>query len=637
MRRRLVAGAGVGAVAAGVVTLVSAGQAALSAADALDDARADLAAVASGGADVTETATALRRAQQRVGAAQDVLGRWSVDVVAAVPVVGRSWDAERAVARTAAEVVAGGSVLAEQLPTVAAGRGGVDLAALEQVRAAVAGPARRADDALQHLRRTPVRLTPPQVGDGVAEAVDALAPAVEALARAESAAGVASGLLGADGPRSVLLMLQNNAELRGAGGYAASFATGRLQDGRLELDPLRDVIAVADPPAQARRVPAPEEYLEDFGPLSGNTTIWRSWNMSPHVPDSALVGARVAGALLGEEPDVVVLLDVPSLAALAALDGGSIALPDGSTATADQLTDALLVDAYADAGADGDAQDRRRAALQQAATAAVGQLLAGNVPAAEAARTVARLAAERHLAVWSARPQEQAALEDLGAAGSVLPAPGGDLSHVSVNNLGSNKLDLYVDRDLATDVVVGRDEAQVVQRARFTNHAPDKLVPYVAGAERPGVAVSRVELSLPPEATGIVGSIDGRPWSGSLHTGPSRQRLSTVLEIPRGSSAVVEARYSLPLQDGQYRLRLVPQPLVEDAHLALSVTPAAGQRLGEVDGAPSDGEVVREQAPLTATREVTAALAPARQERSRWQRFRDWWSSPLEIGGGGGQ
>ncbi len=76
-------------------------------------------------------------------------------------------------------------------------------------------------------------LTPPQVADGVRDAVDALDPAVAALAAADAGLAVVSGLLGADGPRSVLVMLQNNAELRGAGGYASTFATGRTQDGRL--------------------------------------------------------------------------------------------------------------------------------------------------------------------------------------------------------------------------------------------------------------------------------------------------------------------------------------------------------------------------------------------------------------------
>ena len=578
-----------------------------------------------------QAAAGLEQAGTHLAEAERELSRWPVDVVAAVPLLGRSWVAERAVARTARSVVAGAAVLAEDLPTVRAGGGGVDLARLSDVRADLSGPVTQAQSALARLEQTPTGLTPPQVQTGVEQALQALAPAVDALAQARTGLDLVAGLLGDSGPRTVLVLLQNNAELRGAGGYAASFALGRVEQGRLALGPLQDVLAVADPPAEARRVPAPPEYLEDYEALAGNTTVWRSWNMSPDVPDSALVGARIAAALLDVEPDVVVLLDVPAMAALAELGGGDIALPDGSTVAPDELAEALLVDAYAAAGADDEVQDLRRAALQGAATTAVGRLLSGGVPPAEAARTLARLARERHLAVWSARPEEQSALVELGAAGELETPPGGDLSHVSVNNIGGNKLDVYVERDLEVDVVVGPDSAQVVQRVRFTNRAPAGLVPYVAGVEQPGVAVSRVELSLPPTARGLAATVDGEPWVGAVHTGPSRSRLITHLELPRGATSVLQARYTVPLRNGSYRLHLVPQALVDDADLRLSVRPAPGEAFAELSGISPEGAGGEDTRPLSETREVVATL---RQEPSpsRWDRFRDWWRSPVTLG-----
>ena len=47
---------------------------------------------------------------------------------------------------------------------------------------------------------------------------------------------------------------------------------------------------------------------------------------------------------------------------------------------------------------------------------------------------------------------------------------------------------------------------------RFTNAAPPDLVPYVAGYKRPGVVVSRVELSLPPTARDL-SRADRRAWT----------------------------------------------------------------------------------------------------------------------------
>ena len=628
-RRRLLLG--VAATAAGVAAVVAAaGQSALSAADDLQQAQGRIAAARAPGTGTQEAREALQAAEDDVARAARTLERWPVDVVAAVPVLGRSWVAERAVTDAARQVVTAAGVVAEGLPDVRASAGGIDVSALADVRAQLVQPVRRSRAALTALHQVRTGLTPPQVSRGVRDAREALDPAVEVLEDTEQGLQVVAGLLGRDGPRSLLIMLQNNAELRGAGGYAASFATGRLEGGRLALDPLEDVAAAADPPGRARRVPAPEDFVEDYGHLSGDTTIWRSWNMSPHVPDSALVGARVAGAVLGREPDVVVLLDVPAMGVLAGLGGTAVVLPDGTTVTADQLTEALLVDAYADAGEEVDVQLQRRAALQGAATAAVTRLLGGALPSADAARAIAQLAAERHLSVWSARPQEQQALVGLGLAGAVEAPRGGDLHHVSVNNVGANKLDYYVDRDLEVAVELDEDVARVRQQVRFRNDAPPDLVPYVAGFDRPGLVVSLVELSLPPGAQDVVVRVDGEPWRGTVRTGADRHRISTRVEVPRGAQRVLEVRYELPVREGRYPLRLVPQPLVSDADLRLTVRAAEGRRLEEVAGAPSRDGMVELAAPLRRTQDLVVHLEPPR--RSRWERLQDWWNSPVRLG-----
>ena len=628
-RRRWLLGA-LGALVAGGALVGAAGLSALDAADDLERARARLTEAQDVQTTTDASVTALRQAEDDVQAANETLDRWHVDVVAAVPVLGRSWDVERAVARTAQHVIAGADVLADGLTTVRAKAGGVDLAALAGVRDELAGPVQESARALDELEATSAALTPAKVGDARTDALDALAPAVETLGKAQQGLGAVSGLLGESGPRRLLVMLQNNAELRGAGGYAASFATGRLEDGRITLDPLQDVFEVADSPAEATEVPAPEEYLQDFGHLAANTTQWRSWNMSPHVPDSALVGARIAGALLEHEPDVVVLLDVPAMGALAALGGGGVELPDGRTVSPDELTQALLVDAYAQGGSDLLSQGHRRAELQAAATTAVTRLLAGDVPASEAVRTLAQLAEGRHLAVWSAQPEEQEALEALGAAGTVTTAPGADLSHVSVNNIGANKLDLYVEREVEVDVTVHEDRAQVVQRVRFTNRAPEGLVPYVAGYERPGLVVSRVELSVPPQAADVSATVQGQPWPGTTNWGPDRGRLATRLELPPQASAELEVRYDLPTQDGDYDLLVVPQALAADASLELSVQAADGERLVVHEGPDGSGDGVQYSAPLSETVDLRVSLYE--EPRSRWERFKDWWNSPVSVG-----
>jgi len=555
------------------------------------------------------------------------LDAWAVKLVAAVPVLGRPLDAERAVARTSLEVLDAAVIAATQLPSLGKA-GGLDLRALQVLEEQLAGPAARSRTALDVLRGTSTSLTPPQVGLAVGEALAVLTPAVQGLEDSVLGARMARGLLGGDGPRRLLVALGNNAELRGSGGYVASVATGRTSGGRLALGPLLDVVDIADPPATATRVPAPVEYVQDYGPLSGDTTLFRSWNMSPDFPDSAEVGARVAGALLGETPDVVVLLDVPAMTALARLGSGVLDVGGGRTVSADELQQALLVQTYADAGTDGEAQRARRADLQAAASKAVTRLLSSDVPAVDAVRTLARLAGGRHLTVWSARPQEQRMLDQLGLSGAVGVVPGEDLLHVAVNNTGANKLDVYVDRTVELEVVVGARTADVVQRVRFSNRAPQGLVPYVAGVKRPGTVVSRVEMNLPPDATVQSLTRDGVAVEPLTSRGVSRLRLATRVELLRGASTVVEVRYRIGLRDGLYRLHALPQALAQDAALCLSLHPAPGVQLQTGDGLVLGDAGLRDSAPFSSSR-VMALRPPQRTWRDRLSSF---WNEPVRLG-----
>lgn len=604
-----------------------------SAARSLELAWTPLKDVSAQGLSTDEGLRVLREARSRVERAEATVSRFDVRAVAALPLIGRSLDAERNVISAALTALAAAEAAAEGLPALRPTTDGrVDLSALAELRDRLEQPVARAERAFARLETTSTSLTPSIVARGVEQAEAALGPAVEGLVQAHRALDVMEGLLGGSGARSLLVMIENNAELRGTGGYTASFATGTLEDGALDLGPLREVEAVAHAPEVAVRVPAPPEFVEDFGPLSGDTTIWRSWNMSPDVPQSAQVGAEVAGVLLGTKPDVVLLLDVPAMSALAALGDRGVRLPDGETVSADELTEALLVDAYAEAGPDAGAQQDRREALLAAATASVTRLLGSEAEPLNTVRTLGRLVDGRHLKVWSAHPDEQRQLELLRAAGRLSAPPQADLVHVSVNNVGANKLDVHVDREVDVDVVVDVDRAQVVQRVRFSNDAPDDLVPYVAGRDRPGTVVSRVELSLPVSARVTAATVGGVPWPELPRRGADRQRLATRIEMARGESVELEVRYDLPLRLGAYQVTLVPQPLASPSTLALSIRPARGERLLVVDGVELSDGTAQESSAFAATREVSAGVIGT----GWWPRLRakveQFWSSPVEVG-----
>ena len=568
-----------------LVLLAVAGTRAALAARDLQQARSLLEELTDHGAevDLDQAQRSVDGAQRLVDRAAGHMSRPSVRLVASVPVVGRSVAAERAVVEASQSALSAAALVVRAAPDLAAD-GGVDVDVLAGLGDRLGPMAEQAAQDLEVLRSTPTGATPGVVQDAVSDAEQALGPVVDGLVNAADGLPLVADLLGAQGPRAVMVALQNNAELRGTGGYVSTFAVGSLRDGRLELEPFQDVIQVNDPPEEAKRVPAPEEFAEDFGVFLADTTLWREWNMSPDVPDAASVTAEVADDQLGVAPSVVIMLDVPALARIVAVTDREVRLPDGSSVAPDDLTEALLVDSYAAAGADVADQDARRAELRAAAGQTVSEILTDDAAPLALARELGRLAQGRHLAVWSSRPEEQQRLEALGLAGSA-DAQGDDTLLVSVNNLNANKLDYYVDRSVEIEATVSADRVDVLQRVVLTNRAPADLVPYVAGETTPGTVVERVELSVSADAQFRSLRKDGEVTTGGVRRGAERTRVYTYVTLPRGAQLELALRYTVPVADGRYRLRLLPQPLARDAELQVKIAPAEGLQLVDVAGA----------------------------------------------------
>ncbi len=555
----------------------------------LEAARAGLQALETADVDIETALPAVDDAQQHVAEARERLSGPSVTFLRWVPVVGRSIDAERAVTRAAGSSLAGIRAVVDAAPDLRT-EGGVDVEELSSLADRLDPLATQARADLVDLRLLRLDWTPGRVRAAVGKVDAALSPLIDGLEQAPAGIELALGLLGAQGDRQVLVALGNNAELRGTGGFVSTFATGTVQAGTLMLDPFRDVREVSDPPSATRKVPAPAEYVEDFGPFLADTTLWLEWNMSPDVPDAASVAANVAGELTGVTPDLVLVLDVPALARIIGLTGQEVRLADGSIVAGDELTDALLVDMYSTAGRGLQEQTARRSELRQAAGDAAATLLDAGASPLSLVRELGRLARGRHLAIWSANNAEQAELERLGLAGSADPV-GDDLALISVNNLNANKLDYYVERSVDVEATVGLNHVDVVQRVRLHNQAPDELVPYVEGTGRPGTVIERLEFSLSPEAELTSFVRDGAPAGADLRTGIERARLHAIFELPRGASTEFELRYTVPVRDGRYRLRMLPQPLAEDAQLSVTVSPAPGLSMQLVDDPDAQGPV----------------------------------------------
>lgn len=551
---------------------------------------------------LAQAAVAARRAEARLTSPGPRL-------VAAVPVVGRSLRAEREVARAASALLD----LAEQAwplstRTRAAG-GAVDLKTLRALADVVAASQGEIRASARALSQAPTAGTPGFVRRAVLEAQQTLLPAAEGVQSAGAGLRAVHGLLGGDGPRTIVLGVMNNAEARGAGGYVPSIAVVRTTDGVVDVGDFLDTNELDDPPETAVRVPAPPDYARRWGDYLADTTLWKNVTMSPHVPDSSAVLCELARLRPGVDCDAVVLLDVPALAEIMSLSG-PVELR-GEQLTGDALVHALLVEAYAEAEELELGQAERRAQLLDAADAAIGQLLGEQLSTLPVVRLLGSTAAGRRLSVWSAREGEQRHLAAAGLTGSADPG-GADLSMVSLNQLSAGKLDYYLRREVAVEVALSTTEARVEQRVRLVLDHPEDLPTYVLGV-KDGRLDHLVDLGMSAAARDVELVQDGAAVPFELvedDRGSARAALVSSLRSPQTTELVL--RYTVPLSDGRYRLRLLPQPLVEDAQLSVTIEPAEGLVL-------QDGPV-RTSGPFSEARLVEARAARA-----------SWWDRPVEL------
>lgn len=585
----------------------------------------------------------LRRDLSRTRQARRWLRQPGPSALGRIPLFGRSIVAERTVADASAAAVEAG--LAATRDTDALGTTGrVNLAALAKAHDDLAAQAARMSGPLRRLAVLKTSLTPSPIGTGVHQAQDALLGLDTDLQRAADFAGVLGGVLGDNGRRTVLVALQNNAELRGTGGLISTFALGTASEGRLDMGKFQDVDTYADAPGAARPVPAPAAYQAHYGPYLANTTLWKDVNFDPDVPTSAQVLSEVAALSTKRRADVVILLDVPAMAQIVGATG-PITLANGRRLNAAQVTDTLLVNAYSSRADTVEGQRQRRLQLEDAASRSLRRLTNAR-PSLSLVRTLANLAAGRHVAIWSARPQEQRTLVDVGVSGSV-NAGDDDVAMVAMSNLGDslsrtgligsgNKLDYYGQRSLDVEVTVGPRSARVVETLTLRNATPltanGKPLPrYVAGPAHPGRMHELIAFSAAASATIDSLSRDGKQQLATFDDEHASRRVSFVADLERGQTSTWVLIYDVPLRDGVYRLNVIPQPLAKPATLRVTVTASQGRTLVGLPGVgirPHDG-VIDTTAAWTTTQRVAVRLT----RRRGWAAFRhtvaDFFTKPV--------
>jgi hypothetical protein len=490
--------------------------------------------------DVADARSTVRRAQRYARQAHDHTqgpGWW---IAAHLPVIGDDTSAIRTVAdvvddvssRVLPDVVDAGDSLRPERLHLQSQR--VDLAPIARVAPTVVRFDRRLSrdservagiqtSGLTSAVASPVRQLRTKLADASALS-DTLSRAVRLL----------PPMLGADGPRTYLLMFQNNAEARSTGGIPGSFAIVHARDGMVTLGEQSTSSALGSFARPVIPLTAQERAL--FGDKLGRSP--QGVTLSPDFARSAKILAAMWQARRGARVDGVASADPVALSHL--LEGtGPVLATDGHQLDASNVVTALLSGVYA-ATSDPAAQD---AFFEKAAGSVFDVVSAGRGDPARVLRGLTTSVRERRVLLWSRRPAEQALLSptDLGGGLTNESSAASPQVGVFLNDVGASKLDYYLDYrvDVASHGCQAHRQSLTVTmhlRSLVPKRAaglPASVVNHTAGAPRGQVRLSLLTYA-PVDGTVRGARIGGRPARVHAHTHDGRMVLLQRVRLAPG-------------------------------------------------------------------------------------------------------
>ena len=326
--------------------------------------------------------------------------------------------------------------------------------------------------------------------DAIDEARVELSDWASTVHRATLLARLLPSFLGEGEPRRYLLIVQNLSDPRGSGGHVGSHGVLEVDAGRLRLG---EMIATATvPPSPVVDAPADvETRYERFGSLTRLTAV-------TYPPDFA-TAARLLLAqweARGEDPaDGVVSIDAVAMSYILGAIGPVQTPAWNQPITAANVSDVLGRATFA--LPDEDPSN----AVQSALAEAVWEAFLGRTPQARPfGAAIARAARERHLQIYSVHPDEQASLQEIGAAGR-LPESRNPLL-VTWFGASDARTGYFAEKDVEYVAKLSSDgSAEVTVTASLQNLAPNgppSILLGSAGADAPvGSYHAFVNLYLP--------------------------------------------------------------------------------------------------------------------------------------------
>ncbi|MDO3685544.1 DUF4012 domain-containing protein [Micromonospora sp. C28ISP2-4] len=427
------------------------------------------------------------------------------------------------------------TLLRVDLASLVPKQGKLDLARLRAVSAEVSAADQAVRTTADRLRKVPTGDLVTQVRDAVTALRTELDQLGQLTSAADRGARLLPPLLGADGPRSYLLVSQNPAELRATGGMFGAYAVLRAEGGRIRLvkQGSSSDLRFFDPPL---KVDAEAQRL--WGDLPG--VYPADVNLNPDFPAAAALYRDMVRRRTGTTVDGVLAVDPVVLSYLLGVVG-PVNVPDGPSLAAATAVRTLLSDSYRDL----DTKDQDEY-FTKAASGVFDTLFTKTVDPRALLTVFTRSINERRILFWSVRSEEQRALAGSRLAGQLPEKDSVPTVGVFLNDGSGAKLGYYLRFSATVTVGECHPDGRRELRLRVTVHstAPksglSKSVTGLALAGDKYTARTFVSVHTPTGGAVLTGRLDGRDTAMGSGTDGRRQVAVAKVEARPGQTRTLD-------------------------------------------------------------------------------------------------
>jgi len=392
-----------------------------------------------------------------------------------------------------------------------------------------------------------------------------LAELGEVVQGAHVAAEVLPTMLGADEPRTYLVMVQNNAEPRTTGGIPGAILEVAVDDGRITLEGFETANALI-----ARdKIPGPLTEDEENIFTSRMLMYPQDVNFTPEYPRSAELMTQFWATKYPEKVDGVLSVDPVALGYMLA-DMPPVDV-QGVTITGPTLSDVMLRDSYLTFPDPGD-QD---VFFAQASQVLFAQLISGGSSAVAGTEQAIE---EGRFFAWSATANEQNLLATTPVAGGFLERT--DTVGLFLNDGSGSKIGYYIDvaakvtNHVCTDGSLRGQTVDVTYTHSFDGDVND-LPWYVSGGDVyvPAGEFHANVLLYPAVGTGVTKiTLNGQPAQAQPETHDGRAMSTTRVALLPGETA--ELRYEVTANEAGLLVPgfvATPGPHAQDVEIAVDI------------------------------------------------------------------